>query len=156
MLAFDFGLRHIGVATAQTITGTATPLAELRARNGEPEWQMLLKLVTEWRPDLLLVGLPLNMDDTDNPITARARAFAAALRAHLGAPRLDSRHGGAAASGKSLRDISVLLVDERLSTRAANDTLAAGREHKHHHGMAACVIAETWLNDPSFAWPRVD
>lgn len=146
VLAFDFGLRHIGVATAQTITGTATPLPELRARNGEPEWPTLLKLVTEWRPDLLLVGLPLNMDDTDNPITARARTFATALRSRLRAP----------VSEKSLSEIRVLLVDERLSTRAANDALAAGRQHKHHHGMAACVIAETWLNDPGFAWPRVD
>ena len=151
VLAFDFGLRHIGVAAAQTITGTATPLAELRARNGEPDWQTLLKLVTEWRPDLLLVGLPLNMDDTDNPITTRARLFAAALQSRCSLP-----NQGAAAAGRSLRHIGVLLVDERLSTRAANDALAAGREHKHHHGMAACVIAETWLNDPSFAWPRVD
>lgn len=151
VLAFDFGLRHIGVATAQTITGTATPLAELRARNGEPDWPTLIKLVLEWRPQLLLVGLPLNMDDTDNPITTRARAFAAALHAQLCAPHI--REPG---YGKALREISVLLVDERLSTRAANDALGAGREHKHHHGMAACVIAETWLNDPGFAWPRVD
>ena len=150
MLAFDFGLRHIGVASAQTITGTATPLPELRARNGEPDWHALLQVVTQWRPDLLLVGLPLNMDDTDNPITTRARAFAAALRSHVNAPHLNPT-----VSEQSLRDIAVLLVDERLSTRAANDALAAGRGHKHHHGMAACVIAETWLHDPGFAWPQV-
>lgn len=136
LLAFDFGLRHIGVASGQTITRTAAPLPELRARAGEPQWPALMKLVTEWRPDLLLVGLPLNMDDTDNPITVKARAFARALQTRTAVP--------------------VLLVDERLSTRAANDALKAGREHRDHHGMSACVIAETWLSDPGFAWPRAE
>ena len=133
VLAFDYGLRHIGVASGQTITGSASPLPELRANRGEPEWPAVVKLVREWRPDVLLVGLPLNMDDTDNAITVRARAFAVALRRHTG--------------------LDVRLVDERLSTRAAHDALGAGREHRHHHGMAACVIAETWLNDLQFPWP---
>lgn len=136
VIAFDFGLRHIGVASGQTITGSASPLDELRANRGEPDWNAVKRLVREWRPDVLLVGLPLNMDDTDNHITVRARAFASALHRQTNVP--------------------VLLVDERLSTRAANDTLLAGREHKHHHGMAACVIAETWLNDRGFAWPVAD
>ncbi len=136
VLAFDFGLRHIGVASGQTITGAAAPLPELRANRGEPDWPAVVRLVREWRPDVLLVGLPLNMDDTDNAITVRARAFALALHRHTG--------------------LDVRLVDERLSTRAAHDALGAGREHRHHHGMAACVIAETWLNDLGFPWPAAE
>lgn len=122
VLAFDFGLRHIGVASGQTVTGTATPLTTLRARRGKPDWAAVAELVASWRPLCLLVGLPLNMDDSESEMSERARAFAAALERRTGIP--------------------CRLVDERLSSRAA-------REFGGEHAAAAALIAETWLNRSS-------
>lgn len=122
VLAFDFGLRHIGVAVGQQITATASPLTTLRARDGQPEWPALKQLIAEWAPRRLLVGLPLNMDDTDSPMAERARAFAEALARRTGVP--------------------VSLVDERLTSRAAREQ-GEGAAHER----AAVLIAETWLHE---------
>ncbi|MGL5585418.1 MAG: Holliday junction resolvase RuvX, partial [Plesiomonas sp.] len=62
MMAFDFGTKSIGVAIGQEITATARPIASLKARDGIPDWTQVEKLLKEWKPDLVVVGLPLNMD----------------------------------------------------------------------------------------------
>ena len=68
LLGFDYGTKFIGVAVGSTLTRTARPLATLAvARSGQPDWVALTRLVEEWRPQALVVGLPLNMDDTPNP-----------------------------------------------------------------------------------------
>ncbi|NBC22502.1 MAG: Holliday junction resolvase RuvX [Gammaproteobacteria bacterium] len=120
VIAFDFGLRHIGVAAGQTVTASASPLTTLKARDGKPDWPALLDLVRPWQPHTLIVGLPLNMDDSESGMSERARAFAAALARRTG--------------------IVTVLVDERLTTRAA-------REQHGDHAEAAVLIAETWLHD---------
>ena len=119
VLAFDFGLKHIGVATGQTITRTATGLTTLTARNGKPDWRSVRELVSEWRPIRLIVGLPLNMDDSESEMSARARSFAARLGSETG--------------------VQVEMADERLTSRAA-------AEQEGTHAAAAALIAETWLN----------
>ena len=144
LLAFDFGTLHIGVAVGQTVTSTATPNKEVRARDGVPEWTDIEKLIHEWKPMLLLVGLPLNMDDTDNPITTRARRFARQLHGRF--------------------HIRTLLIDERLTSVAARERLRsrgiragrihAGRDHPDYHGVAAQLIAESWLHAPARDWPE--
>ncbi len=125
VLAFDYGLKHIGVAAGQTVTRTASPLDTISATNGRPDWKSVDKLVSEWRPRRLLVGLPLNMDDTESEMSARARQFA---------NRLAERSG-----------IEVTLVDERLTTFEAASTV----DRRDSHGLAAVLIAESWLNDES-------
>jgi len=131
LLAFDFGLKHIGIAVGQTVTGTANPLQTLKARNGKPDWDDLAALVGQWQPGLLLIGLPLNMDDSESDMSQRARRFAAAL----------SRRTG----------IEHEMVDERLSSFAAQEiTSGDGHRISGHgsaaHSIAAALIAETWLN----------
>lgn len=96
LLAFDFGTRSIGVAVGQRITGTARPLTALKAQNGTPDWALIERLIKEWQPEKVVVGLPLNMDGTEQPLTARARNFA---------NRLHGRFG-----------VAMALHDERLST----------------------------------------
>lgn len=125
VIAFDFGMRHIGVAVGQSVTATATPLTTLRARDGVPDWTALTALIREWRPRRLLVGLPLNMDGSESAMSARARRFG---------NRLAGRTG-----------VTVTLVDERLTSVEA-------REHdpEDRHAEAAVLIAEGWLRDP---WP---
>lgn len=129
-MAFDFGLKWVGVATGQTLTSSATPLTTLPAKKGKVDAKELGALVSEWQPELLLVGLPLNMDDTQSSMCDRARAFAVKLG--------------------NITQRPVELVDERLSTRAAQERRGKARTGKPgdaSHAEAACVIAETWLNE---------
>ena len=67
VIAFDFGSKSIGLAVGQEITATASPLLALAARDGQPDWQRWQQLLAEWRPDVLVVGLPLNMDGSEQP-----------------------------------------------------------------------------------------
>ena len=121
-LAFDFGLRNIGVAVAEHRFGTATAISTIRAREGIPVWDRFDALVREWRPEGFVVGLPLNMDDSESDMSQAARRFGA---------RLERRYG-----------IVVEFVDERLSTFEAT-------QRGGSHDTAALIIAETWLNSPS-------
>ncbi|GMG85914.1 Holliday junction resolvase RuvX [Biformimicrobium ophioploci] len=129
-LAFDYGLKNIGVASGQTITGTATELAPLPARDGVPDWDQVSALLREWQPQVLVVGLPLNMDGTESELSARARKFG---------NRLHGRFG-----------LEVIFVDERLSTRAAKEE-AAERGHRGNYAsspvdsIAARIVLEDWL-----------
>jgi len=137
-LAFDFGLVKIGVAVGQSLTGTAQALAPLKARDGTPAWEQIETLLKEWQPQVLVVGLPLNMDDTDNDITVRARRFANRLLGRFG--------------------IAHVLWDERLSTREAKEIAF---EHGHRgnfyeapvDSFAAQLILESWFNSghPGYA-----
>lgn len=131
-MAFDYGLVHIGVAVGNRVTATAQPLTTLKARDGIPDWDQVAALLAEWQPQLLLVGLPLNMDGTESELSARAEKFSRRL------------HGRFAAT--------VALVDERLSSFDAKQRL---REMGHRgdyktdpaDAMAAALILETWLNE---------
>lgn len=128
VLGFDFGMKRIGVAVGNTLTGTATPLLVLPAQDGAPDWLRIVALRDEWKPGRLLVGLPLNMDDSESELSARARRFANRLNGRLGLP--------------------VELVDERLSSFAARgELLAAGnrRGKPALDALAATVIVEAWL-----------
>jgi putative Holliday junction resolvase len=124
VLAFDFGLRNIGVATGQVVTRTATELATLRARDGVPDWQAIAALIDEWRPDVLLVGLPLNMDDTKSAMAERAERFATQLQRRF--------------------ERTVELVDERLTSFEAR---GLSRDLHAQHAIAARLIAQTYLNE---------
>ncbi|MFN2287385.1 MAG: Holliday junction resolvase RuvX [Chromatocurvus sp.] len=92
-MAFDFGLRQIGVAVGNCTLFTTQPLAVLRAREGQPRWESVAGLIAEWQPDLLVVGDPLNMDDTCSDMAERARRFGRRLHGRFGLPveRVDER-----------------------------------------------------------------
>ena len=134
LLAFDFGTRRIGVASGQELLGTGQPLAMIPARDGIPDWQQIETLLVEWQPDMVLVGLPLNMDDTENDMCARARKFGKRLHGRFHVP--------------------VEVVDERLTSfEAKGDVMAAGGSRDFgHHGVddrAAVLILETWCREQS-------
>lgn len=79
VMAFDFGLRKIGIAVGQPITATATPITVITATDGIPDWRVIEQLIDEWQPVLLVVGLPLNMDGSESTMSALARKFARKL-----------------------------------------------------------------------------
>ena len=131
IIAIDFGLRNIGVAVGNTLSLTSRPLTILQARDGVPDWDALCSIFDEWRPDRILVGNPLNMDDSESDMGRQAARFAR---------RIEGRFG-----------LAVTLVDERLSSREAKaNALTAG-----HRGdfasipvddEAAAIILATWLH----------
>ena len=84
VLGFDFGTKSIGVAIGQQITGSATPLVSIKANDGIPKWEEIGSLIDEWKPDLIVVGLPLNMDGTEQEMTQRARKFANRITGRFG------------------------------------------------------------------------
>jgi putative Holliday junction resolvase len=128
LLAFDYGEKHIGVAVGQTLTGTASPLETVRVTSSSPDWNAISRIVKTWQPGALVVGLPLNMDGSEQGVTRRARRFGNQL---LGRYRLP-----------------VHLVDERLTTREARDRLVStGRAGSDDHPVAAQIILESWLNE---------
>lgn len=129
-IAFDFGLRSIGVAVGQTITGTASPLSALKANEGIPDWSQVALIFEEWQPTNLLVGLPLNMDGSEQEITQRAKKFGNRLHGRFGLP--------------------VFTHDERLSTVDAKERLFELGGYKKLtkdkvDSVSACLIYETWL-----------
>ena len=130
VMAFDFGLRHIGVAVGQPLTGSARGVATLAARDGHPVWRELLALLGEYRPAALLVGLPLNMDGSPSDMSRRAEAFADELTRRTAVP--------------------VATHDERLSSREAQALLPTARalaQANTDHELAACLIAESWMRE---------
>ena len=79
LLAFDFGLKQIGVAYGQTLTNSASGLTIIKASDGVPRWTEVETVLNEWKPDLVLVGLPLNMDGSESELSGRLmNAFPAA------------------------------------------------------------------------------
>ena len=130
VLAFDWGLRNIGVAVGNRILGTCEPLTIIPAQNGSPDWGAVEQLLTEWQPEILVVGEPLNMDGSEADITPRARRFSRQLEGRFTIP--------------------VVLVDERLSTHEAKSA-AKARGHKGDYSrqpidaQAAEVILRSWL-----------
>jgi putative holliday junction resolvase len=70
VLSFDYGTKSIGVAVGNDLTGSASLLPALKAQDGIPDWQQIAKLIADWQPQLLLVGLPLNMDGRSRTLPA--------------------------------------------------------------------------------------
>ena len=124
-LGFDAGRRRLGVAVGESLTGSARPLETLPARDGQPAWERLARLVESWEPAGLVVGLPLHADGSDSESTALARRLARRLEGRYRRP--------------------VFLVDERLSSHEAESRLAGGRQPGDRDSVAAQVILETWF-----------
>jgi putative Holliday junction resolvase len=132
LIAFDFGLRRIGIATGNLLTRTASPLTTLEV-GAELPWQEIDRIVAEWRPQHLIVGQP----GADGPLASRVARFVAALAERYG---LD-----VATVDESLTShaAATALRDARRTGRLRRKLKDRGRVDRH----AACLIAEQWLNE---------
>jgi len=138
IMAFDFGTQKMGMAVGQSLIESANPLALFPMKDGIPNWDELLKIVKQHQPTLFLVGLPLNMDDSESELSTRSRKFARRLRHQT--------------------NIETLMVDERLTTREARDELghyqAQGRGKKlSADSVAAALFIESWYRTPEGLTP---
>lgn len=136
VLGFDVGLRRIGVAVGNGVTGNASALAVIEVHATGPDWERIDRLLREWRPAGLVVGDPMTLDGGDQPIRQAARAFARQLQRRSGLP--------------------VVMVDERNSSQEAARRFAAARADGRRKrrdaevldAIAAAVIVERWLAAP--------
>ena len=134
ILAIDFGGRRIGIASGSGVAGTSSRITTLQADNGVPKWAQLDSIINEWLPDLLVVGMPYNMDGTESAMSVRAKEFATTLADRY--------------------ELPVDTVDERLTSTEAKSILKEQRRlgintkkinKADIDSLAACLIADSWL-----------
>lgn len=131
-LGFDFGLARIGVAVGEAVTGSARPLCVLPGRDRGIDWPAIGRLIAEWRPDALVVGLARHADGGASAVTDAALRFGRQLRGRFNLP--------------------VATIDERLSSWEAEQRrleIPRGRSRRRDPGSdaaAAAVILESWFN----------
>ena len=129
VMAFDFGIKHIGIAIGQEITKTASTFYSIKALEGQPDWNELDDIVHEWKPDLIVVGDPYNMDGSRSKIQDMSDRFSDALYKRY--------------------QIQLEKTDERLSSREANERLQnldiGTKSSSNKHSISAQVILEDWF-----------
>ncbi len=130
-LGFDYGTQRIGVAFGQSLTGTASPVCVLKARDGIPDWDQIADLIAEWKPDIFVVGIPYNLDGSESELMVRAVKFANRLNGRFHKPSYG--------------------MDERLSSAEAADIARGdemGRKQKAvKDDIAAQIILENWFSE---------
>lgn len=130
VLGFDFGTKRIGMAVGNRLTARAEPIGALPAKDGIPNWEQLADILEQWLPDALVIGIPLNIDGSEQTVTRLARKFA---------NRLSARY-----------QLPIYHVDERLSTKEARQRMFDAGGYKKLQStqidsIAAQIIVEQWL-----------
>lgn len=132
VMAFDFGVKNIGIAVGQRLTYTTQPITVLQSKFGIPNWKIITNIYHEWSPTILIVGLPLRMNGTYQPITDLSKKFANQL--------------------KNRFKTTVEMHDERFSTvEARANYFKYSRFHikktkiNQINAIAAAIILKSWL-----------
>jgi len=126
LLGFDYGHKRIGVAVGQQLTRSATALTTVRARDGKPDWPAIGRLIEEWKPEALVVGIPYHMDGTEQDMTQAARRFCRQLEGRYRLP--------------------VYQADERLTSYIVKSSLPGnGNARQDIDPLAARLILQDWL-----------
>jgi len=123
VLSFDYGTQKIGVAIGNTLTRQARPLEIIVPKTRDRRFALIQALLDQWEPDLVVVGLPLAPDGTEQYTTLQARRFANQLRGRFG--------------------VTVTMVDERGSSMEAQQLLGT---HDPDDAVAAAVILQRYLD----------
>ena len=133
LLGFDYGHKRIGVAVGQDLTRSAHGLRTLHNNSSGPDWPAISDMIKQWQPDLLVVGMPHNMDDSPHPLAESVQNFG---------KQLEQRY-----------NLPVVWIDEKLSSLEAEAQLAQSgksradkRDKANIDKLAAAIILQTWLN----------
>ena len=130
-LGFDYGTQRIGVAYGQSLTGTAQRVCVLKTKDGIPDWSQIEALISEWKPNLFVVGIPYNLDGSESELMVRAIKFANRLNGRFHKPSYG--------------------MDERLSSvEAAEQVFEENRGAKKRASIddiAARIILENWFSE---------
>jgi putative Holliday junction resolvase len=130
-LGFDYGTQRIGVAYGQSLTGTAQRVCVLKAKDGIPDWGQIEALISEWKPNLFVVGIPYNLDGSESELMVRSIKFANRLNGRFHKPSYG--------------------MDERLSSvEAAEQVFEKNRGAKKRASIddiAARIILENWFSE---------
>jgi putative Holliday junction resolvase len=134
VLGFDYGKKRIGLATGQTITSSATPNKTIAQVAGNPDWDAINNEIQQWKPQLLVVGMPYHTDGSENKMTAAAKQFCYELEKRFKLP--------------------VEYINEALSSQQAEEvlkeTIKINKQNKHEiDRMAAAIIVQRWLDQYS-------
>lgn len=132
VIAFDFGIKNIGVAVGQNITYTAQRLSSIKIKNNKINFKKIKQLFLEWQPNSIIVGLPLNMDGTKQNITQQVEKFSKKISLHFKIP--------------------IYFHDERLTTIEAKSILfktngAKSLKKEIIDSTSAVLILESWLKE---------
>lgn len=145
ILGFDFGMKHIGVAVGQSLTGTATPLGTIAAKDGIPNWEEIKDTIAKWRPLQIVVGIPLHMDGSEQALTHAARRFAERLveRYQLPVLPVDERLSSWEAKRRLLEQAEVSKTKDRGKVKKKTRKEAVADLNAN----AAAILVEQWLRD---------
>ena len=125
IIAFDYGEKKIGVAVGQTSTNTSSPLQIIFNKHNKTNWVSISSLLDEWKPDLILLGKPLNMDGSESEIMKKVDKFYKQL--------------------KSIYDADIEFVDERLTTFEAREILKDEKQD-NVDAHAAKILIDNWFD----------
>lgn len=138
VIAFDFGLKRTGIAVGSTLTGSASPECTLQSRNERPDWEGITKLFSEWQPDQLVVGMPTELDGSENPLKKRIDRFCNQLNGRYNLP-VDQEN----------EQFTSLEAAERLK-----QLRQSGRKKKVEKDevdkIAASIILENWMRKQGY------
>ena len=124
IVAFDFGTKKIGVAVGQTATYTSSPLQVILNKDDKVNWNEINTLLNEWKPELIIIGKPLNMDGTDSEIMKQVERFYQKL--------------------KKIYDTNFEYIDERLTTFEARQILE-DTNINNVDANAAKILIDNWF-----------
>ena len=129
VMAFDFGLKNIGIAIGQNITKSASTFYAIKAKGGVPDWIRLDSLIEEWEPNLFVVGDPFNMDGTKSEFQKKIAKFSTEL--------------------KKRYEIELYMMDERLTSKEAKERIqekpSGIKDSANKHSISARIILEDWF-----------
>lgn len=128
VICFDYGKRYIGVAVGELSVGIAETVTTVNAKKGVPVWEEIDDLMTEWQPERLALGYPMNMDGSEQNLGKAVMKFKDALEARYQKP--------------------CHLIDERLSTYQARKVNGKIKSKAVLDANAAKVILQSWFDDP--------
>lgn len=137
-LALDYGVKKMGVAMGNSLTKDGAPFDILVMHNGQPDWDDLLNMIHQWRVHTVIIGAPMNMDDTISPLYMRAKKFARRLLHRL---------------CQDKRRVSVYLMDERLSSWQARQMVKDFGKNASDDidDVAAYLILQSYFAAPNLA-----